>query len=150
MTIKFRAGGLELFPYVKPLWEELNRMNIARSLHFSEQYSRLDFNTRMRPVRERARDGMVRVELALNDGKVVGYCVISIDKDQVAELDSIFVEEPYRYAGVGESLLDRALDWTKAFPVRRIYLTMTLGNEDTPRFYQRKGFLPRMMVFEHR
>jgi len=87
-------------------------MNIARSLHFSEHYSRLDFDARMRPVWERGRDGIVRVDLALNDGKVVGYCVISIDMDHVAELDSIFVEEPYRYAGVGESLLDRALDWT--------------------------------------
>ncbi|HSV42227.1 MAG TPA: GNAT family N-acetyltransferase, partial [Methanomassiliicoccales archaeon] len=102
----------------------------------------------MGPVREKVAGGRMRVEVAVLAGNDVGYCVSSVSDRSVGEVDSIYVKEEYRDAGIGGTLLDRAVDWIKEHPVKTILLSVTIGNEDAPRFYERHGFRPRTTIFE--
>lgn len=149
MALRHKFGGLELLPDIKPLWERLNAMNVDRSLHFGERHRNLTFEERMRPVHRKVREGIARVEVVLDgDGVPIGYCVATIDSEYVGEIDSIYVEEDERYHGLGGDLLDSAIDWMRAFPVQRTFLSVTVGNTDAPRFYERHGFRPRNTLFE--
>ena len=149
MALRHKVGGLELLPDIKPLWERLNAMNVDRSLHFRERHRNLTFEERMRPVHRKAREGMARVEVVLDGaGAPIGYCVATIDSEYVGEVDSIYVDEGERDHGLGGDLLDSAIDWMRAFPVHRTFLSVTVGNIDAPRFYERHGFRPRNTLFE--
>jgi len=39
----------------------------------------------------------------------IGYCVCSVSADKTGEVESFFVEAPYRLAGIGTTLLTRGL-----------------------------------------
>lgn len=125
-------------------------MNIGRSEHFSDHFANLSFEKRMEPVLRRSIEGLSRVEVASDGGEAIGYSIATIDKEYVAEVDSIFVKEGYRDQDLGGMLLDRALDWIDAFPVRRTFLTVTFGNKEVSRFYMRHGLYPRLTVFERK
>jgi GNAT superfamily N-acetyltransferase len=152
MTVKFHHGGAEMLSSVKPMWEQLNLMNIGRSVHFDDHFKELDFETRMRPVISRAEKGSVLVTVASDEDlkEDVGYCVATIDTEHVAEVDSIFVKSTHRNDGIGGRMLDITLEWIDTFPVNRTFLSVTFGNEDAPRFYERHGFRPRMTIFERK
>jgi ribosomal protein S18 acetylase RimI-like enzyme len=149
MALRHMVGGLELLPVIKPLWERLNSMNVERSLYFGVRHRNLTFEERMRTVHRKASGGVARVEVVLNGADVpIGYCVATIDPEHNGEVDSIYVEEGERDQGVGGDLLDRAIDWMRAFPVQRTFLSVTVGNVDAPRFYERHGFRPRNTIYE--
>jgi ribosomal protein S18 acetylase RimI-like enzyme len=149
MVIGSKVGGLELLPEIKPLWERLNALNVERSENFSEQHRHLGFETRMMPVLDKARAGLCRIEISIGEGGApIGYCVATIDRDYLGEVDSLYVDEGHRDHGLGSDLLDRSVDWMMAFPVRRVVLSVTVGNLDAPRFYMRHGFHPRNTIFE--
>jgi ribosomal protein S18 acetylase RimI-like enzyme len=144
-----KVGGLELLLEIKPLWERLNALNVERSEHFGEQHRQLGFETRMMIVAEKARAGLCRIEISIGEGGApIGYCVATIDEDYLGEVDSLYVDEGHRDRGLGSDLLDRAVEWMMAFPVRRVVLSVTVGNLDAPRFYMRHGFYPRNTIFE--
>ena len=149
MALRHKVGGLELLPDIKPLWERLNAMNVDRSVHFGDRHRNLTFEERMRPVHRKVREGVARVEVVLDGAGVpIGYCVATIDSEYTGEVDSIYVEEGERDHGLGGDLLDSAIDWMGAFPVRRAFLSVTVGNIDAPRFYERHGFRPRHTIYE--
>jgi GNAT superfamily N-acetyltransferase len=149
MALRHKVGGLELLPVIKPLWERLNQMNVERSLHFGELHRNLSFEERMRAVHRKGSSGMARVEVVLDGaGAPIGYCVATIDPEYNGEVDSIYVVEGERDEGLGGELLDGAIDWMRAFPVQRTFLSVTVGNFDAPRFYERHGFRPRNTIYE--
>jgi ribosomal protein S18 acetylase RimI-like enzyme len=152
MVVKLIHGGTELLGLVRPMWEHLNLMNIDRSVYFEDHFKELDFETRMQPVISKGRKGASLVILAFDDDRKenIGYCVATIDPDHIAEIDSIFVMELYRNEGIGGRMLDAAIKWIDAFPVKETVLSVTFGNEDAPRFYERHGFHPRKTIFERK
>lgn len=152
MVVNFHKGGVELLSSIKPMWEQLNLMNIGRSVHFDDHFKDLDFNTRMRPVISKAERGRILVIVAFDEDRKedVGYCVATIDMELVAEVDSIFVKSTHRNEGIGGRMFDDALEWMDTFPVKKTILSVTFGNEDAPRFYERHGFRPRKTIFERK
>jgi GNAT superfamily N-acetyltransferase len=150
MVVKLIHGGTELLSLVKPMWEQLNLMNIGRSVYFEDHFKDLDFDTRMQPVISKGGKGALLVILAFNDDRKenIGYCVATVDSDLIAEIDSIFVIEMYRNEGIGGKMFDATIKWLDTFPVKKTILSVTFGNEDAPRFYERHGFHPRKTVFE--
>jgi GNAT superfamily N-acetyltransferase len=122
---------------------------VERSLHFGERHRNLTFEERMRPVHRKASGGVARVEVVLDGtGVPIAYCVATIDPEYNGEVDSIYVEDGERDQGLGGDLLEGALDWMRAFPVQRTFLSVTVGNVDAPRFYERHGFRPRNTIYE--
>lgn len=152
MVVKFHNGGGELLSTVKPMWEKLNLMNIGRSVHFEDHFKYLDFETRMRPVISRSENGSILVIIAFEEDRDenVGYCVATIDDQLIAEIDSIFVESTHRNEGVGGRMIEIALDWIGTFEVKKVILSVTFGNEEASRFYERHGFHPRKIIFERK
>jgi diamine N-acetyltransferase len=70
----------------------------------------------------------------------------TIDKHQVGEIDSMFVDKDYRALGIGDFLIRQALDWISTYPVRSVQISVAYGNEEVFDFYKRYGFLPRRTI----
>ena len=144
IAIRYMEGGVEILDSVGPLWEELNRHHQAISGHFSETIAGRSFADRRAGLVEKGRDGRLRVDLAeTGTGDCIGYCVATIDRDRMGEIDSIFVQPALRNQGVGDALMRRARAWMDAAGTKARVLDVAWGNERAWSFYRRYGFLPR-------
>ncbi|HEY9194171.1 MAG TPA: GNAT family N-acetyltransferase [Methyloversatilis sp.] len=65
---------------------------------------------------------------------------------RVAQLEDMVVAAGYRGAGLGDRLLDAAIDHARAAGCRRITLLTDGGNADAQRFYMRHGFVRSGML----
>lgn len=79
---------------------------------------------------------------------VIGYLAGSIYKDdtfsyydgKTAELENMFICEQFRKFGIGSKLVDFFINWCKANNAKRVFVTATLGNDNTINFYRKNGF----------
>jgi GNAT superfamily N-acetyltransferase len=136
--------GPEALDLVRPLWEKLNEHHLVRSPDFRRHYEEMTFESRKEDLLRKER---LRVILAAAGHETIGYCFCSIEGD-TGEIDSIFVDEPYRRSGVGETLVHRALDWLEAGGARKKIVAVAAGNEAAIPFYEQFGFVPRLTVLE--
>ena len=88
------------------------------------------------------------VILAEVDNKPVGYLAGSIYLDdtysyydgRTADLGNMYVEEEYRHFGIGSKLVNSFFEYCKGKKVKRIFVTATIGNDNTIAFYKKHGF----------
>jgi ribosomal protein S18 acetylase RimI-like enzyme len=148
--IAWIEGGTELLDAVGPLWGALNRLHSELSAHFSHADAAGTFDQRKAGLLDKARSATLRVELAQDRraGRFVGYCVCSVDRDGVGEVDSIYVEPDHRGRGLGHHLMQRALVWMDRQGVRAKVAIVAVGNERVCAFYSRYGFFPRHIVLQ--
>ena len=145
------SGNVSLIDKIKPLWEELNQQHLSLSPYFKDYYLTLTFQDRKKAILQRSLGGDVRVDLALDSsGKLIGYCVTSIDNLATGEIDSIFVNPQYRKQGIGRALMEKALEWLNSKGVKKKIVSVAVGNEQVYRFYSRFGFLPRRTLLEQK
>ena len=71
------------------------------------------------------------------------YCVSSVGKCEVGEIESIFVVPNYRGLGIGDALTRKALAWMDKEGVEAKNVEVGAGNEDVFGFYAPHGSLPR-------
>lgn len=142
--IVFAEGGEELLGEIRGLWEELNRYQGERSIHFAEEFAGFRFAFRRERLREKAGRGALRVEIARERGRPepIAYCVSSAGRDGSGEIDSLFVGERHRGRGIGGTLLRRALRWLDASGAGPATVVVAEGNARAREFYERRGFLP--------
>ena len=149
-AIGYESGGKELLPRVKPLWEKLNWHHLLTSIYFKHHYSVFTFDGRQkRFLNESIR--LLYVDLA-HDQKHrqdVGYCITSVSREDVGEIESIYVDAEYRKLGLGDQLMKRAMVWLDDQGVTARTLSVSVGNDDVLPFYQRYGFYPRKIVLEY-
>ena len=143
VNITYLCGNESLMDKIKPLWEQLNSHHFCVSPHFKDYYQTLTFQDRKRAILLRAAGGEVRVDLAFDEEVLVGYCVSSIDKALTGEIDSIYVDVPYRMRGIGKVLMQSALAWLNSLGAKKNIVSVAVGNEQAYSFYARFGFLPR-------
>lgn len=150
--IEYVVGGLELLDAVGPLWEQLNEHHGRRSPHFADEFGERTFADRKTDLLEKASRSTVRVDLARATvaARFVGYCVSSVDREHVGEVDSIYVESEYRGLGIGNVLMERTLSWMDSVGVDSKVIVVAFGNEESFAFYSRYGFFPRHTVLRHR
>jgi len=141
---EFVTGGAELLPRIRPLWQALNRYHGESSTHFTEEFAGFNFSFRERRLVEKACRGEVRVELVaeLGAGGYAAYCVSSVSRDGTGEIDSLFVDEPFRGRGLGSELMRRAIEWMDAAGATSRTVVVAEGNERAHGFYRKFGFLP--------
>ncbi|KJS68338.1 MAG: hypothetical protein JL50_05470 [Peptococcaceae bacterium BICA1-7] len=141
MKIGYIEGNEELLDLLKPMWEKLNLIHKSRSLYFKDRYEKLIFAERKSILLKKAEAGMVRVDLAVEEGNTyVGYCIGSIVGDKAGDIDSLYVEPGYRNAGIGGCLVERMLRWMDGSGVLSKTVTVAVGNEEVFSFYSRYGF----------
>lgn len=88
------------------------------------------------------------VILAEVGNKPLGYLAGSLYQDDTysyyegstCELDNMYIEEEYRHLGIGTKLMNSFLEWCKTKQAKRIFVTATLGNDNTIAFYKKHGF----------
>ena len=142
------SGGTELLDLVKPLWEQLNALHAEASEHFSKSYEEWTFEDRISGLLVKAAEHRMNIDLAYDreHEKNVGYCISTIDEGDIGEVDFIFIEEPYRGQGLGEALMESALQWLERHEVKEKIVAVAEGNEKVLDFYQRFEFYPRRIV----
>jgi ribosomal protein S18 acetylase RimI-like enzyme len=118
------------------------------SANFKQHYQGMTFEKRKADLQSKAAGGEMRVDLAIDEasGTNVGYCVSSLNKEKLGEIESIFVDLHYRGVGVGDSLMKKALCWMNQKGAVAKIVEVGVGNEQALGFYARYGFLPRKTV----
>jgi len=66
------------------------------------------------------------------------------------EIESIFVEQSYRLAGICTMAVTRALTWLDRNGSTRNRVSVGVGNEGAWEFYRKFGFYPRMTILEQK
>lgn len=86
--------------------------------------------------------------------KVVGYIAVSIahhpfrNTNPVAELDNMYIDEPYRQQGVGKMLIQEAKRFAKEKGATRLKVETAAQNEKAIAFYHSCGFADFDIVLE--
>ena len=146
--IQYIEGGVELLDLIASLWTELNEHHQAISEHFAEAIAQRTFPARKAELMERGSHGHLRVDLTQTEaGERIGYCVSTIDCHQTGEVDSIFVQPPFRNQGIGDALMERAMRWMDDMSTQARIIEVAWGNEQVWPFYEKYGFLPRSVRF---
>jgi len=152
-SILFRATDIREIDLIRPLWENLNEHHRSRASVFKDYYSKISFEDRKEFFTRRAASGTLRLDLALDastSDRCVGYCVTSLSEELDGEIESIFVVQSFRSAGVSTILVTRALAWLERNGSTRNRVSVGVGNEGAWEFYRKFGFYPRMTVLEQR
>jgi GNAT superfamily N-acetyltransferase len=83
---------------------------------------------------------------------VVGYVYAAIEplswkelRDQCGFIHDLLVTGEARRSGVGEALLNQAIDWLRAQGMPRVVLGTAAQNETAQRLFKRRGFRPTMI-----
>ncbi len=82
--------------------------------------------------------------VAINKGKVIGWCDISpLNRPVFAHVGSlgIGILSPYRGQGIGKALIDAALQKAKLKGLTRIELTVRENNQSAISLYEKFGFV---------
>jgi diamine N-acetyltransferase len=148
--IRFNQSDQSSLDQIKELWEGLNRCMGDRSLYFKQHFTAMTWVKRESELLEKAAGGQILVDIAFDDQAdvAVGYLVSSVNSEKVGCVESIFVSEAYRGLGIGELLMQKALEWMDENGAAEKILEVTVGNEQVYGFYGRFGFLPRQTLLK--
>jgi diamine N-acetyltransferase len=146
---EFINGSRELLDLVQPLWEKLNKHHEINSNNFSDRFRNLKFEVRKnRFINDE--NLVVKIDLIKDKDKAeyIGYSISTINKDLIGEIDSLFVDKEYRKYGLGDNLMNRALEWLDSNQVKTKIIGVAEGNENVLEFYKRYGFYKRRVILE--
>ncbi|MDX2274712.1 MAG: GNAT family N-acetyltransferase [Hyphomonadaceae bacterium] len=87
-----------------------------------------------------------RYRLALQDGRLVGYCMmggldIEVDEPSALELHRLYVDSEVKGAGVAQALMRDCLAWAHEKGASALYLSVWEDNARAQAFYKRQGFV---------
>src|SRR5690349_1703460 len=98
------------------------------------------------------RDKESIVLVAEHDDRIVGYVFAAIEplswkdlRDECGFIHDLLVSDEARRMGVGESLLNAAIEWLREQKMPRVVLGTAAQNENARRLFERRGFRPTMV-----
>ena len=147
-SFDFVTGSIELLEFVKPLWEKLNKHHEVKTNYFKDSFKGYTFEGKIKKYLNSDLDVKVDLIKDIKKGVYIGYCISLVNKESVGEIDSLFVEDDYRKCGLGEELMNRAIDWLNQNQVKAKIIAVAEGNEKVMDFYKRFGFIQRRIIME--
>jgi ribosomal protein S18 acetylase RimI-like enzyme len=137
---------------IKPLWENLKVYHHELSPHFPERYMQFTFEERKEEILKKAGNGTLKMDIVKDEDTMqyIGYCISSISKENIGEVDSIYLNEKYQSLGIGTPLMKRALNWMDEKNVKSKKIVVAVGNEELLSFYEKFDFLPRHIILEQK
>ncbi|WP_232827950.1 GNAT family N-acetyltransferase [Paraliobacillus sp. X-1268] len=78
--------------------------------------------------------------VALIDDKVVGVIGGGLKEPNIGEIFVFYVDEEYRYKGVGKQLLERFTEYQLKINVKEQWVSVQDGNQRGIPFYEARGF----------
>ena len=148
----FIKGGAEYLDLIRPLWDKLNELHSDIADSFSLRFRDLDWNKCKKELIDQSGEMLVDYVLDQPNNQVIGFCITRIYKneDTTGEIDSLFVEEEYRKAGVGKQLLERAIQWLEERDIKKKRILVVAGNESLIEYYKQFGFQPLHIVLQRK
>ena len=145
--VAYRTVGGDGLDAIRPLWVKLREYHSDWARQFEGESRAYEFESRKKELVAKATTGKLRIELVstLPDAADVAYCVSSVSADGHGEVDSLFVDAPFRSQGIGSELLRHALAWLESAGATSKAVTVAYGNEGALAFYRRFGFQPRTL-----
>jgi diamine N-acetyltransferase len=140
MSISIIECELSEISLIKSLWEGLTEYHSS----LSGRASNKTFDDRAKELIEKAKDGKIQILLAFDEKNktYIGYSVSTISKQNIGELDSLFLLEQYRSQGIGESLMNRSMGWFEENNIDNIRILVSYFNESAVKFYKKFDFEP--------
>ena len=90
-------------------------------------------------------DALVGIWKAVDDkGIIMGFCIADIEGDMDAPFGmvcDILVNPQCRGGGVGNTLLQTAIEWFRAKGIQDIFLESGKDNHNAHRFFEKRGFV---------
>lgn len=135
-------GKIELLSEINALWQKLNKHHLDSTEYFKDKFKEFSFEYRMKSLQEKAEAGDIQVIIVKDrdNEKKIGYCVSTINSEQIGEIDSLFVEFEYRGLALGDMLMNKALAWLESKEPKEIVLNVAGGNEKVLEFYKKYNF----------
>jgi len=103
-------------------------------------------------VRDEVGQGQSMVQVADDDGRVVGYVFAGIEAGSWKELrhragyiHDVVVEDAHRHQGIARALMTSAIEWIAAQGVAPVLLWTAPQNIDAQRLFVSLGFRPTMI-----
>jgi len=149
INVEYIEGSQEVLYLIQPLWERLKDYHRNKSKYFADTYANKRFQDRVNELTDDSKVGM-KVNLAKDKdtGQYIGYCISTINKEMIGEIDSLYVEKEYRKQGIGSQLMERALEWLDTNKVNSKIVAVGDGNENVIDFYNHYGFHIRNIILE--
>jgi len=92
------------------------------------------------------------VLVAEREGRIVGYVFAAIEplswkdlRDECGFIHDLLVTDAARRSGVGEALLNAAVDWLREQDMPRVVLGTAAQNDNARRLFERRGFRATMI-----
>ena len=85
--------------------------------------------------------GKGRFWVAIENNKIIGTVAIRDMGDNIAKLNRMFVDINYHGSGVGQQLLNTAINFTKSQNYSEIILNTSLLMHRAHHFYEKNGFI---------
>jgi ribosomal protein S18 acetylase RimI-like enzyme len=138
--MEYLEVSCEEIDLIRPLWEELRAHQARKSLRFSSDLAEVTWEKRKKNLLKSDKE----LKLIIAKGhEYIGYCISSIANGNKGEVESLFIKDEYRHAGVGTEFMKRSLEWFQHKMVDDISINVVVGNEEVLDFYRRFGFEPR-------
>lgn len=141
MNISIVEKDIKEIDIIKSLWEKLNLIHLDKSVDFKSKYENFTFDKRKESIYKKAEKGIMKLYILFDNDEreYVGYCLSSI-KENLGEIESIFIEEKYRKHGLGDKLMKNALKWFESKEIKNIEINVVYANDGALPFYERHGF----------
>ena len=111
--------------------------------HPDFEYRPIYVDAAIERLAEATANGSAKVMVLEEDGRIIGFMVIDLDKEsRKGVLNWVFVEAAYRSQGHGGRLMDWAMEEFSAIHAEQIDLNVVWGNPAVG-LYEKYGFAPR-------
>ena len=98
------------------------------------------FEERMREILAERRDDDLKITIAKDlPGETVGYG-LSVIRDNIGEVCTLFVRKGYRSLGLGKNIMKRHMGWLREKGCHEIVVYVLPENKNTLSFYEGCGF----------
>ena len=141
MNICIIEKNIKEIELIKPLWEQLNLVHYDKSIYFKNKYEKFTFDKRVKSIYEKSQKGTIKIDMLWDNEteNYVGYCLSSI-KDNIGEIESIYIKDDYRKFGLGGKLMESSLNWFESNGITNIQIGVAYANDEALPFYKRYGF----------
>ena len=130
---------LQQIDEIAPMWSRLNEFHKTLDAAINKQARTGTWAERRSELLTKCAHGSL-LQVALVGDAQVGYCISSVSKEGVGEIDSLYVEPHIRKQGIGTQFVETALAWLSRQGCDNIKLWVHPGNTEAIAFYWRFGF----------
>jgi ribosomal protein S18 acetylase RimI-like enzyme len=127
---------------------KLNKIHEEDSIYWKKRFSDMKFENRIKPIND-INDNNLKITLLKSGDDIMGYCFSSI-KNDVGEVESIFIEEQLRHHNFGREILGQHISWFKNRKCIKIVVSVSHGHESVFKFYNKMGFYEKRIELEYR